>query len=131
MIRVPSPSLRHPFNYPVHRPVSNTFTFPIPTTREKIVPEVIERSTPSTVRVDSSDLISRCKDFLADPTPGDVVEEDIPDHLSKESGEASSSTASSDAENETKPAKRKKKKKKKKKKLKTVPPSENEPLPQS
>ena len=123
-------------------PIGKHIHFPDPGDEEeeeveaegKPVPEIIERSTPSTVRVDSSDLISRCKDFLpllADPNS--LVEEtptidDIPvldDQAAKESGEASS-TASSDEEVKT--TKRKKKKKKKKKKLKTTP-VENETLP--
>jgi hypothetical protein len=99
-------------------------------TAQKII---IERPTASTIRVDSSDLISRCKDFiplLSDTNQNpSTLNENIPDEFnfpdidndltseksSKESGEASSTT---DDEKQIK-KKRKKKKKKKKKKLKT------------
>ena len=95
--------------------------------KDSISAKIIERETPSTVRVDGSDLINRCKDFLpllSDPNqPQASIEEDDPieipsDNSSKESGEASSTT---DDEKSTEiiKKKRKKKKKKKKKKLKT------------
>jgi hypothetical protein len=111
---------------------------------EDLTPQkIIERSTPSTVRVDSSDLISRCKDFiplLSDTNQSltekiqlnesDLLEKDdeeitIPDDDSsseksaKESGEASSTTDDDEKQIEVNKKKRKKKKKKKKKKLKT------------
>jgi hypothetical protein len=101
--------------------------------------KIIERPTASTIRVDSSDLISRCKDFiplLSDTNQKDKFNENlssekdddeinIPDILSekssKESGEASSTTDNDhdDKSNEIIKKKRKKKKKKKKKKSKT------------
>jgi len=100
--------------------------------------KIIERPTASTIRVDSSDLISRCKDFiplLSDANQKDKLNENlsskkddeinIPDILSekssKESGEASSTTDNDDdnKSNEIIKKKRKKKKKKKKKKPKT------------
>jgi hypothetical protein len=98
--------------------------------------KIIERPTASTIRVDSSDLISRCKDFiplLSDLNQKDKLNENLssekdeelnlPDILSekssKESGEASSTT-DDEKSNEIIKKKRKKKKKKKKKKLKTT-----------
>jgi len=101
--------------------------------------KIIEHPTASTIRVDSSDLISRCKDFiplLSDTNQKDKFNENlslekddeinIPDILSekssKESGEASSTTDNDhhdDKSNEIIKKKRKKKKKKKKKKPKT------------
>ncbi len=98
--------------------------------------KIIERPTASTIRVDSSDLISRCKDFiplLSDSNQKDKLNENLssekdeelnlPDILSekssKESGEASSTT-DDEKSNEIIKKKRKKKKKKKKKKLKTT-----------
>jgi hypothetical protein len=98
--------------------------------------KLIERPAPSTIRVDGSDLISRCKDFLpllsdtkdqsnenlSSKKDDDDDEFNIPEILSekssKESGEASS-TAEEDKSKEIIKKKRKKKKKKKKKKLKT------------
>lgn len=99
--------------------------------------KVIERPVSSTIRVDTSDLISRCKDFipmLSDEQAAAVNREsvietdefDLPDlneadssseNAGKESGEASSSS-----EEEVVQKKRKKKKKKKKKKPKTDNP---------
>jgi hypothetical protein len=96
--------------------------------------KIIERPVSSTIRVDSSDLISRCKGFIpllsdknqnsTDKNKDDDDDElnlpdiDDDDELSeksaKESGEASSTT-----DEEIVKKKRKKKKKKKKKKVKT------------
>ena len=105
--------------------------------------KIVERPTPPTIRVDSSDLIARCKDFiplLSDTNPStanqnkldennsledqdksnfpDIDDNSSSEKSSKESGEASSTT---DDEKQNKIAlkKRRKKKKKKKKKLKT------------
>ena len=104
--------------------------------------KIIERPTPSTIRIDGSDLITRCKDFiplLSDANQNSTAQTqfnenislekhdqihfpDIDDNLlseksSKESGEASSTT-DNEKQNETLKKKRKKKKKKKKKKAK-------------
>jgi hypothetical protein len=102
------------------------------------VQNIIERPVSSTIRVDSSDLISRCKDFIpllsdAHTTAtdkdrlnamNDNEEFNLPEledensnseKSAKESGEASSSST----EEEAVKKKRKKKKKKKKKKAKT------------
>jgi hypothetical protein len=96
--------------------------------------KIIERPTASTIRVDSSDLISRCKDFiplLSDANQKDKLNENLSsekddeinilsEKSSKESGEASSTTDNDDDKsNEIIKKKRKKKKKKKKKKPKT------------
>ena len=96
--------------------------------------KIIEREPPSTIRVDSSDLISRCKDFLPILSSSNINEpsrrlnadeKDEFDLLleknSKESGEASSSSSSSNTDEELTKKKRKKKKKKKKKKTKIDP----------
>jgi hypothetical protein len=110
------------------------------TTTPTVSQKIIERPLPSTIRVDGSDLISRCKDFLpifSDSNQNlssekDKLNENIPDEInlpdiednslseksSKESGEASSTT-DNDKQTEVIKKKRKKKKKKKKKKLKT------------
>ena len=89
--------------------------------------QIIERENPSTIRVDSSDLINRCKDILPLLSSSSNVNErvnieeeeddDLPERSSKESGEASSST---EDEKEMVKKKRKKKKKKKKKKAKIM-----------
>ncbi|CAF3378583.1 unnamed protein product [Rotaria socialis] len=104
--------------------------------------KIIERPAPSTIRIDSSDLISRCKDFI--PLLSDtnqkltnkdqfnenialeqddeikspnITDDSLSEKSSKESGEASSTT-DSEKQNEVVKKKRKKKKKKKKKKVK-------------
>ncbi|CAF1247771.1 unnamed protein product [Rotaria sp. Silwood1] len=104
--------------------------------------KIIERPTPSTIRVDSSDLISRCKDFiplLSDTNQNltnknqlneiislekddelkisDIDNNSLSEKSSKESGEASSTT-DDEKQNDIIKKKRKKKKKKKKKKVK-------------
>ncbi|CAF1046891.1 unnamed protein product [Rotaria sordida] len=104
--------------------------------------KIIERPTPSTIRFDSSDLITRCKDFLpllSDTNQNstnknenislekddelnfpDIDDNTLSEKSSKESGEASTTTTTTDSEkqNEIIKKKRKKKKKKKKKKVK-------------
>lgn len=98
--------------------------------------KVVERPAPTTIRIDGSDLITRCKDFiplLSDPNPTTKVndeQENIEDidlslidddssdeNKSKESGEASSTSTDSD-QDKSKPIPEKKRKKKKKKKKK-------------
>ncbi|CAF3335630.1 unnamed protein product [Rotaria sp. Silwood2] len=104
--------------------------------------KIIERSTPSTIRVDSSDLISRCKDFiplLSDTNQNstnkdklnenislekndefkfpDIDDNSLSEKSSKESGEVSSTT-DDEKQNEIIKKKRQKKKKKKNKKVK-------------
>jgi len=102
--------------------------------------KIIEHPTPSTIRVDGSDLISRCKDFiplLSDTNQNLNAKEQVNENLSsekddeinfpeilsekssKESGEASSTNDDDEKSTEIIKKKRKKKKKKKKKKLKT------------
>ncbi|CAF0936341.1 unnamed protein product [Rotaria sordida] len=103
--------------------------------------KIIERPTPSTIRFDSSDLITRCKDFLpllSDTNQNstnknenislekddelnfpDIDDNTLSEKSSKESGEASTTTTTdSEKQNEIIKKKRKKKKKKKKKKVK-------------
>jgi hypothetical protein len=96
--------------------------------------KIIERPVSSTIRVDSSDLISRCKGFiplLSDKNQNstdknkdddddelnlpDIDDGSLSEKSAKESGEASSTT-----DEEIVKKKRKKKKKKKKKKVKTT-----------
>ena len=100
--------------------------------------KIIERPTPSTIRVDGSDLITRCKDFLpllANPieklSEEEAKELDIPEILSdkssKESGEASSTTED-DEEKKNEEIVKKKRKKKKKKKKKKVKTDDNPPV---
>jgi hypothetical protein len=118
-----------PRNPPVSSSIGKHIYFDDEEHDDQSTQKIIERETPSTIRVDSSDLITRCKDFL--PLLGDVNQKEvstekdddeinIPEINSKESGEVSSTSDDDDEKSkDIEKKKRKKKKKKKKKKLKT------------
>ncbi|CAF1111439.1 unnamed protein product [Adineta steineri] len=98
--------------------------------------KIIERPITSTIRVDGSDLITRCKDFiplLSDTNENSIHKDklnenndddelnlpDLNDDSSSGKSEKESGEASSTTDEEIVKKKRKKKKKKKKKKVKT------------